>query len=153
MSRSKGDSSAVRPSKSSPSVAGSRRHSPLTPSTTAGSPASPTCTGSMGIALAFWRAMPSEVSRLSFFLRSASSMDRTATSAEYTRSGRSHSRSRHRAGTPEQLEDVAPEAVVVTQPGALLVVPRPLGRTGEVQAEVAHRPHHRVELEQRPVLL
>ena len=28
-----------------------------------------------------------------------------------------------------------------------------VGRTGEVQAQIAHRPHHGVELEQRPVLL
>ena len=58
-----------------------------------------------------------------------------------------------RPGAPEQVEDVAPETVVVAQPGALLVVARPLGRAGEVQAQVAHRPHERVELEQRPVLL
>ena len=50
------------------------------PSTTAGSPASPTWTGSIGIALAFCRARPSEASRRSLFLRSASSTEGTATS-------------------------------------------------------------------------
>jgi hypothetical protein len=64
------------------------------PSTTAGSPASPTWTGSIGMALAFGRAMPSEPSRRSFFTRSASSIDGTTTSDGYTRSARSHSRSR-----------------------------------------------------------
>ena len=84
----------MRPSKSSPSAAGSTRHSPLVPSTTAGSPASPTWIGSIGMALPFCRAMPSEASRRSFFARSASSTDGTTTSAGYTRSGRSQSRSR-----------------------------------------------------------
>ena len=77
-----------------PSAAGSTRHSPLMPSTTAGSPASPTSTGSIGILVVFCRAMPSEASRRSFLIRRASSSDGTTTSAGYTRSARSHSRSR-----------------------------------------------------------
>ena len=47
-----------------------------------------------GTAVLFCRAMPSEASRRSFLTRSASSTDGTTTSAGYTRSGRSHSRSR-----------------------------------------------------------
>src|SRR3954453_20537780 len=58
MSRSNGDSSAVLPVKPSSTYAGSTRHSPFTPSTTAGSPASPTWIGSIGIAPAFARALP-----------------------------------------------------------------------------------------------
>ena len=58
-----------------------------------------------------------------------------------------------RPGAAEQLEDVAPEAVVVADPRvrALVTAARPTGR--EEQAEVAHRPHQRVVLEQRAVLL
>ena len=58
-----------------------------------------------------------------------------------------------RPGAAEQFEDVAPEAVVVADPRvrALVNTARPAGR--EVQAEVAHRPHQRVVLEQRAVLL
>ena len=149
------------------------------------------------MAVPFARAIPSAASRRSFLIRSASSTDGTTTSAGYTRSGRSHSRSppdppgdrdlaahhqelehlgdvavvgppgrsprrdarvgdvarAQRAGAAEQVEDVAPETVVVAEPGALLVVARPVGRTGEVQADVAHRPDQRVVLEQRAVLL
>ena len=57
------------------SAARSTRHSPFVPSTTAGSPASPTSTGSSGIALAFCWAMPSEASRRSG-LGQASLVDR-----------------------------------------------------------------------------
>ena len=53
----------------------------------------------------------------------------------------------------EPVEDVAPEGVVVAEPGAGVVVARLVGRAGEVQTEVSHRPHERVELEQRAVLL
>ena len=56
-------------------------------------------------------------------------------------------------GAAEQLEDVAPEAVVVADPRvrALVTAARPTGC--EVQAQVAHRPHQRVVLEERAVLL
>jgi hypothetical protein len=50
--------------------------------------------GSIGMALAFARAMPSAASRRSFLMRSASSTFGTTRSAGYTRSGRSQSRSR-----------------------------------------------------------
>ena len=46
------------------------------------------------MAVVFCRAMPSEASRRSFLIRRASSSDGTTTSAGYTRSGRSHNRSR-----------------------------------------------------------
>ena len=58
-----------------------------------------------------------------------------------------------RPGAAEQVEDVAAETVVGAEPVPLLLVYRPVGRTGEVQTEVGHRPHQRVVLEQRPVLL
>ena len=80
MSRSKGDSSAVLPLKAPSRYAGSTRHSPFTPSTTAGSPVSPTWIGSIGIARAFARAMPSAASRRSFLIRSASSAGGISTS-------------------------------------------------------------------------
>ena len=94
MSLSNGERSAVRPSKSPPIASGSTRHSPATPSTTAGSPASPTSIGSTGIAVVFRRAMPSARSRRSFLILWASSTDGMTTSAGYTRSARSHTRSR-----------------------------------------------------------
>jgi hypothetical protein len=53
----------------------------LTPSTTAGSPASPTSTGSIGIFVVLRRAMPSDASRRSSRIRAASSIDGTGTSA------------------------------------------------------------------------
>ena len=53
----------------------------------------------------------------------------------------------------EHLEDVAPETVVVAKPDTRPLVAREAGGTGEVQTDVAHRPHHRVELEQRAILL
>ena len=53
----------------------------------------------------------------------------------------------------QQLEDVAPELVVGRHPLARLVVVRPLLGARQVQAHIAHRPHHRVELEERPLLL
>ena len=58
-----------------------------------------------------------------------------------------------RPGAAEQLEDVAPEAVVVADPRvrALVAAARPAAR--EDEAEVAHRPNQRVVLEQRAVLL
>ena len=43
--------------------------------------------------------------------------------------------------------DFAAEAVVVAQPGTGALVGGPLGRPSQVQAQVAHRPHQRVELE------
>ena len=46
------------------------------------------------MAVVFCRAMPSEASRRSFLIRRASSPDGTTTSAGYTRSARSHNRSR-----------------------------------------------------------
>ena len=56
--RSNGDSNAVRPENGRLSSDGSTRHWPLTPSTTAGSPASPTPTGSTGRSGPLARAMP-----------------------------------------------------------------------------------------------
>ena len=41
----------------------------------------------------------------------------------------------------------------VAHPRARALVARPVGRTGEVQAQVAHRPDQRVVLEQRAILL
>ena len=57
--RSNGDNRAVRPSKGLASASGSTRQVPRTPSTVAGSPASPTTFGSTGTAVPFSRAMPS----------------------------------------------------------------------------------------------
>ena len=123
--------------------------------------------------------MPSEASRRSFFARSASSTDGTTTSAGYTRSARSHSRSRptrpaiaispriirnssiwvtlrlfvhpveahgtthvsgmsrerQRPGAAEQLQDVAPEAVVVAEPGT-----RRARSVGQSAAPARYRP-------------
>jgi hypothetical protein len=42
---------------------------------------------------------------------------------------------------------------VVANPDAGSLVAGPVGRAGEVEAQVAHRPHERVVLEQRAVLL
>jgi hypothetical protein len=50
-------------------------------------------------------------------------------------------------------QDVAPEAVVVAQPGTRALVAGPVGGACEIEAQIADRPHQRVELEQRPVLL
>ena len=63
------------------------------------------------------------------------------------------SRELQRAGAAEQLEDVAPEAVVVADPRVrtLVTAARPTAR--QVEAKVAHRPHQRVVLEQRAVPL
>ena len=64
-------------------------------------------------------AMPSDASRRSFFLRRASSADGTTTSAGYTRSGRSHTRSRptragdrHLAAHHQELQHLRDVAVV-----------------------------------------
>ena len=74
------------------------------------------------------------------------------------RGPRNHARVRdvaraQRPGAGEQLEDVAAETVVVADPRvrALVTATRPAG--DEVQADVAHRPHERVVLEQRAILL
>jgi len=53
------------------------------------------------------------------------------------------------ARAPEEIEDVAAEAVVVAKPRARLVVARPLGHAGEIQPQIAHRSHQRAVLEQR----
>ena len=53
----------------------------------------------------------------------------------------------------QQPEDVAPAAVVVAQPDIHPAVAAPPAGAGEVEADVAHRPDERVELEQRPLLL
>jgi len=53
----------------------------------------------------------------------------------------------------ESIEDVATKGLVVAEPGASLLVRRPLGSAGEEEAQVAHRSHHRVDLEQSPVPL
>jgi hypothetical protein len=58
---------------------------------------------------------------------------------------------RPRAG--EQVEDVAAKAVVLAQPRARSFVARPFRSACEVEAEVAHGAHERIELEQGAVLL
>ena len=73
-SRSNGESSAVRPSKSSPRAAGSTRHCPWCPRPPPARRLSATSTGSIGIFDALLGAMPSEASRRSFLIRSASSI-------------------------------------------------------------------------------
>ncbi len=60
---------------------------------------------------------------------------------------------RERARALQQPEDVPPAAVVVAEPHVHPPLAAPSAGTGEVEAEVAHRPDERVELEQRPILL
>jgi hypothetical protein len=80
ISRSNGDSSVVRPEKGWPSWAGSTRQVPVTPSTTAGSPASLTSAGSTGHSGPRARAMPRARSRRSSRMRRASSAGTTGSS-------------------------------------------------------------------------
>ena len=54
---------------------------------------------------------------------------------------------------PSLFEDVPPEPIVGFQPVPRSLVLRPVVCIREVEAEVAHRPHQCVELEQRSVLL
>ena len=58
-----------------------------------------------------------------------------------------------RPSRPQQLQDVAPERIVVPEPHTLLLVGRPLGRPGEVEPDVAHRPDQSVLLEQGALIL
>ena len=58
---------------------------------------------------------------------------------------------RNRPGPFEELEDLAPGAVVVAKPVPCSLVARAVRRSGEIEAEIAHGTNERVELEQRPV--
>jgi hypothetical protein len=54
---------------------------------------------------------------------------------------------------PSRSEDVAAEPLVGAKPLPRLVVAGPVGSAGQDQADVAHRTHQRVVLEQGPLLL
>lgn len=87
ISRSNGDSNAVRPSKPSAVASGSTRQGPEVPSISTGMPASPTTCG---------RATPRERSHFSSRILRASPAGTSAVLAGYTRSARSHTRCRPR---------------------------------------------------------